>query len=309
LTAVMTKARELAPDPTRTAKGHLDFATGSGTDATGLAIAYEGNGDAPADLAVIRQWKPPFDPAAVAKEAAALFRKYDVFDPTIDRFAPGLVRSLLARDGIDCQVAERDTSAMLLELMALINCRAVRLLDVPALLGELRALERRPSTGGREVIGHPGGGHDDVAAAAAGALVAAARRAYDGPPLMLFGGEAWQEWEARRTEATVEDAEVVDDESPDERVEVAADEEDPPEGGWIGAELAAKIRDAAERLRFIPRRILAAARERTTRTADAPARRAPVNAPRPLNDFEQEVRARGALGWFPGEGPGGPNRW
>src|SRR5206468_5183755 len=117
-----------------------------------------------------------FDPAVVIAEAAERFKAYGVHEITIDKFAPGLVASLFARHGITCRPAERDTSATFIEVLALINCGGVTLLDDPALLTELRRLERRPGTGGREQVGHPPRGHDDIAAAAAFALVAAAGR-------------------------------------------------------------------------------------------------------------------------------------
>ena len=51
----------------------------------------------------------------------------------------------------------------------------MRLLDDPALLNELRRLERRPGAG-RDVIAHPPRGHDHLAAAAASSLVHARSR-------------------------------------------------------------------------------------------------------------------------------------
>jgi hypothetical protein len=176
--------RELPPDVRREARGHFDAATGSGSDAAGAGIAFVGE---PATLAAVRQWKPPFDPAAVVREAAALFHRYHVQEITIDRFAPGLVASLFARHGITCRPASRDTSATFVELMSLINCGGVTLLDDPALLTELRRLERRPGAGGREVVSHPPHGHDDVAAAAAGALVSAAVMMRRETPLEIIG--------------------------------------------------------------------------------------------------------------------------
>lgn len=184
---VPVSVRELVPDG-REARGHFDAATGSGEDAAAAAVAVVGE---PAVLMATRRWRPPFDPAAVVREAAELFQRYDVRDITIDKYAPGLVASLFARHGIECRPAERDTSTMFVELMALINCRAVTLLDDAVLLTELRRLERRPGVGGREQVGHPPRGHDDVAAAAAGALVRASTVARRRPqPLEFAGGSS-----------------------------------------------------------------------------------------------------------------------
>ena len=62
---------------------------------------------------------------------------------------------------------------MYLELLPLVNAGAVALLDDDHLLRELRGLERRRGTAGRDRVDHRPGAHDDRAIAAAGALVAA----------------------------------------------------------------------------------------------------------------------------------------
>ena len=182
---VPADVRELVPQPTREACGHFDAATGSGEDSAAVAIAFVGQ---PAELAAVRQWRPPFSPAAVVREAAALCSQYGVQMITIDRFAPGLVSELFRERGVTCRVAEGDTSAHFVELLALINSQRVTLLDEVVLLGELRRLERRPGTG-RDVVGHPPRGHDDVAAAAAAALMAAVRAEAYAPQGLLFCGD------------------------------------------------------------------------------------------------------------------------
>lgn len=182
---VLSEVRELAPDADRTYVAHLDAATGSGEDAAALGIAYH-DGDR-AVLACVRQWRPPFSPATMAREAAAVLQSYSVSEITIDRFAPGLVRDLMQREGIMAQPADRDTSAAFVELLAAVNADRVRLLDEPILLRELSRLERRAGTGGRDYVGHPPRGHDDVAAAAAFALVRAHRSAQS-VPLEIYGG-------------------------------------------------------------------------------------------------------------------------
>jgi hypothetical protein len=167
--------REVAPDAIEgTCTGHFDAATGSGSDAAALAIAERGN---PARLVCVRRWKPPFSPSSVITEAASLLRRYRVHEVGIDRYAPGLVADRFRDHGIAAHVADRDTSTAFLDLLALVNSRRVELLDEPALLNELRRLERRPGAGGRDQISHPPQGHDDLAAAAAQALIAASTRA------------------------------------------------------------------------------------------------------------------------------------
>lgn len=180
------------------ARGHFDAATGSGEDAAALGLAFVGQ---PAALAVSRQWRPPFSPAAVVREAAALCRQYRLTQITIDRYAPGLIADLFRAEGTTCRVAEGDTSAHFVELLALVNSQRITLLDDPVLLGELRRLERRPGAG-RDVVGHPPRGHDDVAASCAGALIAAVRGASYVPQGLLFSGLG--EYRTPELEAAIE---------------------------------------------------------------------------------------------------------
>jgi hypothetical protein len=58
-----------------------------------------------------------------------------------------------------------------LDLLPAVNAGKVLLLDDAELLRELRGLERRRGTSGRDRIDHRPGQHDDRANAAAGALV------------------------------------------------------------------------------------------------------------------------------------------
>ncbi|HXG71555.1 MAG TPA: hypothetical protein VNJ04_13195 [Gemmatimonadaceae bacterium] len=167
---VAVGVRERAPERGRVARGHCDAATGSGEDAMAIAVAFDGS---PADLACVRVWRPSFDPGVATAEAAQVFKDYGIRTITIDRFAPGLVQHLFRQHGIVCRIAERDTSATFIELLAAINSRRITLLDDPTLLMELRRLERRPNGSGRELVGHPPRGHDDAAAAAANALLQA----------------------------------------------------------------------------------------------------------------------------------------
>ena len=62
---------------------------------------------------------------------------------------------------------------MYLEFLPLVNAARVVLLDDADLLRELRGLERRRGTSGRDRVDHAPGHHDDIANSAAGALVLA----------------------------------------------------------------------------------------------------------------------------------------
>jgi hypothetical protein len=184
-------------------RAHFDAATGSGSDAAALGIAFVGK-SGEAELAAVRRWRPPFSPAQAVREAAALCATYGAHQLTVDRYAPGLVIEMFREHGIVASVAESNTSESFIALLSLINSQRVALLDVPELLGELRRLERRPGAAGGEFVGHPPGGHDDVAAATAQALVAASSS--DSGPTVRILRTQFREEEVRSSRGGLEAA-------------------------------------------------------------------------------------------------------
>jgi hypothetical protein len=149
-----------------------DAASGSGKDSFALGIAHK-DGER-SILDVCRTWAPPFNPSGVIAECAALLRRYRLRRVTSDRYAPGFVSEQFRLHGIDHDFSDRDRSAIYLELLPMVNAGSVLLLDDPALIRELRGLERRRGASGRDRVDHRPGSHDDRANAAAGALVLAA---------------------------------------------------------------------------------------------------------------------------------------
>jgi hypothetical protein len=106
----------------------------------------------------------------VIAEAAELLKQFGLRETTGDRYAPCFVSEGFRANGITYHASERDRSAVYLELLPAVNARRVVLLDDPDLLRELRGLERRRGTSGRDRVDHRTGAHDDRANAAAGAL-------------------------------------------------------------------------------------------------------------------------------------------
>jgi hypothetical protein len=172
--SVETGVRERAPMPGVAYVAFDDPASGSGADAWTKAIAHR-----EADrvvLDVLRTWTPPFNPSGVIAESAALSKAYGLHATTGDRYAPGFVLEGFRAHGLTYAPSTQDRSALYLELLPLLNAGRVRLLDLSDLLRELRGLERRRGTAGRDRVDHAPGQHDDRANAAAGALVLAAGR-------------------------------------------------------------------------------------------------------------------------------------
>jgi hypothetical protein len=112
----------------------------------------------------------------VIAEAADVLSRYGAKRVRVDRFAGMFPIEQFRKHGIEAETAERSTSDTYLELLPLVNAREALLLDDDKLLRELRGLERRRGTAGRDRVDHRPGSHDDRAAACAGALVAASAR-------------------------------------------------------------------------------------------------------------------------------------
>jgi hypothetical protein len=178
---VATGVRERAPEPLQHYTSFVDAASGSGKDAFTLAIAHRVGDVAVQD--VMRAWRPPFNPSGVIGEVSDLLRRYGLTETCGDRYAPGFVSEGFRACGVTYRPSERDRSAIYLGVLPMVNAEQVVLVDDAELLRELRGLERRRGTSGRDRVDHRAGSfHDDRANAAAGALLACAAR-----PRSTFG--------------------------------------------------------------------------------------------------------------------------
>jgi hypothetical protein len=109
----------------------------------------------------------------VVEEFASLIRSYRCSRCYGDRYAGEWPREQFQKCGVHLEPAEKSKSELYLDLLPLINSRAVDLLDHERMMLQLVSLERTAARGGRDKVDHPRGAHDDVANAAAGALVVA----------------------------------------------------------------------------------------------------------------------------------------
>ncbi|WP_374470306.1 hypothetical protein [Phenylobacterium sp.] len=150
--------------------GYVAFVDPSGglNDSMTLAIAHQEGETAVLDA--VRERKPPFSPEAVVAEFCALLKLYGITEVTGDRYGAEWVRSAFDRAGVPYHHADRTRSELYRDLLPALNSGKVELLDLPEIVTQLCALERRVARGGKESIDHPPHGHDDVANAVAGAL-------------------------------------------------------------------------------------------------------------------------------------------
>lgn len=170
LTRAVVEGRfQIPPRPGVVYAAFCDPAGGTGSDAMTLAIGHVEGGRLVTDCLAAR--KPPFDPESVVAEFAARLREYGLTSCVGDRYGAGWTLSSFARQGVLYEHSELDKSGIFTEAAKLFVEARVDLLDDPALVTELRTLERRPRSGGRQdSIESARGAHDDRANAVAGCL-------------------------------------------------------------------------------------------------------------------------------------------
>jgi hypothetical protein len=152
--------------------------SGGGRDAFTVAIAHRQEEQTIVDC--VRAWHPPFNPTAVVAEAAELLKAYRCNVVTGDRYAGEWPREAFRSHSIEYEVAELDRSRLYLELVPNVNAATVEIPNDAKLLTELRGLERRRGTSGRDRVDHRPGSHDDRANAVAGVVyMASTRDSYD----------------------------------------------------------------------------------------------------------------------------------
>lgn len=164
---VMDERRELPPQAGVRYFAFTDPSGGS-KDAFGLAIGHVANGKAIVDY--VRRWKAPFNPTDVVADIAKVLRHYRTSTVVGDRYGGEWPPEAFRKKGIRYRHSELDRSQLYLEMLPRVNAEQVLLLDDEVSLKELRGLERRRGTGGRDRVDHRRGEHDDVANCVAGVL-------------------------------------------------------------------------------------------------------------------------------------------
>jgi hypothetical protein len=148
--------------------------SGGRGDAAALAVAHAEWDRVVLDLA--RRWPAPHDPAVVVGEMAAILKGYGLGRVTGDRYAGAWPEQEFRKHGVIYQAATKDKSSLYLEYLPLVLSGRVELLDLKHLKRELRDLERKTRSAGRDLVDHPPRGTDDLANVTAGACVLAVGR-------------------------------------------------------------------------------------------------------------------------------------
>jgi hypothetical protein len=161
---MISNRREMLPREGVRYRAHVD-PSGGGKDAFALAIAHRDHERVIVD--VVRAWHSK-NPEGTVAEAADLLRRYRVSAVRGDRYSAEWSREAFRKRGIAYEWSELDKSALFLELLPIVNSGAIELLDDDQLLRELRGLERRRGSSGRDRVDHRPGEHDDRANVVAG---------------------------------------------------------------------------------------------------------------------------------------------
>jgi hypothetical protein len=117
---------------------------------------------------VVRAWSAPFNPSSVIAECAELLASYRIARVEGDRYGGEFPRELFRSHGVHYEVAKKNRSELYLSLVAFVNGARVEIPDDPALLRELRGLERRRGPSGKDRVDHVPNAHDDRANSLAG---------------------------------------------------------------------------------------------------------------------------------------------
>jgi hypothetical protein len=151
--------------------------SGGSADSMTIAVAHKAQ-DGLATVDAIRERKPPFSPADVVSEFAALLRSYGITRLLGDRYGGEFVREPFRAFNISYELAPKPKSDLYRDCLPLINSKQCDLLDHPKMLNQLIGLERRTARSGKDSIDHSPGGHDDIANVVAGVIVCLGERKY-----------------------------------------------------------------------------------------------------------------------------------
>lgn len=159
-------------------KTYVAFVDPSGGANDSMAMAIAHMDDRTAVLDWMKEWRPPYSPAAVVDECVSVLRGYGCTSVRGDYYGVEWVQEPFRKQGIGYTKSAFVKSEIFREALPMMNSGRAMLLDNSRLVGQLISLERKVAGGGRETITKPkhGNFHDDLANAAMGALVHASMR-------------------------------------------------------------------------------------------------------------------------------------
>jgi len=162
--AVIIQGRIELPHTEKVSYSAFTDSSGGGGDSFTLSVGHKENGKMIQDALRARKG----DPHQIVKDYVELLKKYQIREVTGDRYAGSWVSEAFQKEGIRYRASELNKSELYLEALPYITSGAVELIDSRELVKELRLLERRRGSSGKDTVDHPksmGGGvpHDDLA--------------------------------------------------------------------------------------------------------------------------------------------------
>ena len=147
--------------------------SGGRADSFCLAIAHREEKSERIVLDRLEERRPPFGPQDVINEFSEIVKEYGIHEITGDRYAGEFVTQGFRKNGITFKNSELDKSSIYLEFEPMLAQGQAELLENERLRQQLRGLERRTRSGGKDRVDHYPGGHDDLSNTVAGACVLA----------------------------------------------------------------------------------------------------------------------------------------
>jgi hypothetical protein len=159
---------EMAPLEAHTYFGFVDPSGGS-SDSFTMAISHrDGERAGVIVIDAIRETRPPFSPAAVVDELAALLKSYRIGRVVGDRYGGEFPRELFRKHGITYTCCGKSKSDLFRDMLPLLNSGGIVLPRSDRLVNQIVSLERRTTRAGRDSIDHAPNAHDDLANCVAG---------------------------------------------------------------------------------------------------------------------------------------------
>jgi len=169
--AVILNRYELPVLDGTTYHAFIDAAGGkAGGDSFSLGISHRDNTTGRIILDVAKDEKPPFAPERITEQFSEILKKYGCYTATADRFGGKWVNDSFQKFGVKILPSELTKSEIYLEVLPSLNNGTVELLDIPLLISQIKRLERRTRSSGKDSVDVFGGGHDDLCNSSFGAI-------------------------------------------------------------------------------------------------------------------------------------------
>jgi hypothetical protein len=159
---------ELGPKPGIVYFAFIDVSGGVGRDSYTISIVHREGDLLIVDL--VRGSIGRVNPFAITEQYAALCKEYRIRFVTGDSYGQEWVAEAWRKAGISFRDSDVNKSEIFVESIVYFTRNLVRMPDHSKLLRELRLLQRKPQSSGKDKVDHPRGGHDDYPNAVCGAL-------------------------------------------------------------------------------------------------------------------------------------------